>query len=150
MPDTIKSTEKNAHINNGLLEYYGAIRPKTVIIAMGSMVGTIKDAVDEMNKKKIYNGIGVIKIKCYRPFPASELLKAITGVKQVAVMEKAISLGATDGPLTLDVKATAKNKIKTKIQGFIVGLGGRDITQKMIKSIVTEVEKSSDKCRFVG
>ncbi len=145
VPDVIKKTEKNAHINNGLLEYYGAIRPKTVLIAMGSLVGTIKDAVDEMNKKKIYGGVGVVKIKCYRPFPANELLKSITGVKQVAVIEKAISLGATDGPLTLDVKATCKNKIKTKVQCFVVGLGGRDITQKMIKSIVQEVGRPSDK-----
>jgi pyruvate ferredoxin oxidoreductase alpha subunit len=150
IPDVIKKSEKNAHINNGLLEYYGAIRPKTVLVAMGSLVGTIKDAVDEMNKKKVYGGVGVVKIKCYRPFPASELLKVITGVKYVAVMEKAISLGATDGPLTLDVKAAAKNKIKSKVQGFVVGLGGRDITQKMVQSIVGEVEKSGDKCRFVG
>ncbi|MEA3449908.1 MAG: pyruvate ferredoxin oxidoreductase [Patescibacteria group bacterium] len=150
VPGVIKKTEKNAHINNGLLEYYGAIRPKTVLIAMGSLIGTIKDAVDEMNKNKVYGGVGVVKIKCYRPFPANELLKSITGVKQVAVVEKAISLGASDGPLTLDVKAAAKNKTKTKIQGFIVGLGGRDITKKMIKSIVIEVGRSSDKCRFVG
>lgn len=85
-----------------------------------------------------------------RPFPDKEVLKVIQKARDVAVIEKAISLGATDGPLTLDVKAAAKNHSMAKIQGFTVGLGGRDITAKMIKNIITEVKKNNDDLKFIG
>ncbi|MCK5357218.1 MAG: hypothetical protein KAJ48_02385, partial [Elusimicrobiales bacterium] len=150
IPGIIKKTEKNAHINNGLIEYYGAAHPKTVLIAMGSLVGTIKDTVDEINKGKMAGSIGVLKIKTFRPFPANDILKMVISAKQIAVLEKAVSLGATDGPLTLDIKAALKNKAKTKVRGFTVGLGGRDITKKLITHIAKEVEKKGDKMMFVG
>ncbi len=150
MPNAVKKTEKQATVNNGLIEYYGPAHPKTVLIAMGSLVGTIKDAVDEINRGKLTGSVGVLKIKCYRPFPAEEIIKILIGAKQAAVLEKAISLGATDGPLALDVKAAAKNRIKTKIRGFIVGLGGRDITKEMIKKIVKHTDKAKNETEFIG
>lgn len=151
IPEVIKPKEKNSRINNGLIEYYGPKNAKTIIIAMGSLVGTIKDAVDELDSKfKLTNQVGVLKIKAYRPFPQKEVLKVISKARDVAVLEKAISLGATDGPLTLDVKATAKNNTLAKVQGFIVGLGGRDITKDMIKEIVRETRKTDDKMKFIG
>jgi len=150
VPSIIKKTEKNAHINNGLIEYYGAAHPRTILIAMGSLVGTIKDTVDEINKGKMAGSLGVLKIKSFRPFPTNDILKTVMAAKQVAILEKAVSLGATDGPLTLDIKAALKNKAKTKVQGFTVGLGGRDITKKLITRIVKEVEKKGDNMMFIG
>lgn len=134
---------KNTNIDNGLVEYYGPKNPKTIIIAMGSVIGTIKDIVDE-NKK-----VGVLKIKCYRPFPAEAILKIINKTKYVAVLDKAITLGHT-GPLASDIKAVAQGKIKAKIQSFIVGLGGRDVTSEMIKKIIKDVKKGGDETRFIG
>ena len=151
IPGAIKKTEQNARINNGLLEYYGPKFPKVILVAMGSLVGTIKDAVDEHNKKlKLPGGIGVLKIKTFRPFPSKEIMAILKKAKIAAVVEKAISLGATDGPLTLDVKSALKNKALTKVQGFVVGLGGRDITKKMIIKITKEAGKKSDKLKFIG
>lgn len=151
VPAAIKESEKLVKINNGLIEYYGPKNPKTVLIAMGSVVGTIKDAVDEYSKQwTLSGGVGILKIKSFRPFPQKEVLKVLKSAKYTAVIEKAISLGATDGPLALDVKATCKNQLLTKVQSFIVGLGGRDITNKLIKKIVTIVKRSSDNTEFVG
>jgi len=151
VPEAIKVTEAKAQINNGLVEYYGPNTPSIVLVAMGSLVGTIKDAVDEYNKKfKLNGGLGVLKIKSFRPFPAAEVLKILVKAKYVAVMEKAVSLGAPDSPLALDIKSAAKNKIKTKIQSFVVGLGGRDITGKTINHIITEVKKKDDRMKYVG
>ncbi|MFC1678191.1 pyruvate ferredoxin oxidoreductase [Patescibacteria group bacterium] len=153
IPSIIKKQEKQAQISNGLIEYYGPKNPKTVIIAMGSLVGTIKDAVDEMNKTKITEvnkyRVGVLKIKCYRPFPALDVFNVIKSAKYVAVVEKAISLGAI-GPMALEVAATSKNRLKAKIQSFVVGLGGRDITRDMIKKIVDQVKEKDDKMKFIG
>ncbi len=150
IPNAIKHDEEKSLTNNGLIEYYGPKNPKTVLISMGSLVGTIKDAVDIENKKFLNASVGILKIKTFRPFPDKEVLNILKTAKHAAVIEKAISLGATDGPLGLDVKAAAKNNIKTKIQNFIVGLGGRDITKNMIHKIIADVKKAGDKTRFVG
>ena len=153
VPDAIKKTEKAAKINNGLVEYYGPANPRTVLVAMGSLVGTIKDVVDEHSKAKgvkLFKSVGVLKIKTYRPFPSLEVLRVIKNASSVAVLEKAISLGATDGPLTLDIKAAAKNHTKAKVQGYIVGLGGRDITKDMIHKIIENTKQKSDRLKFVG
>jgi len=141
--DSIASGSRMTITGNGLIEYYGSKKPKIILIAMGSVVGTIKDVVDE-NKNT-----GVLKIKTFRPFPSEDILKIINKAKYVAVLDKAISLGHT-GPLASDIKAIAHQKIKAKIQSFIVGLGGRDITREMIKKIIKELKKSGDGARFVG
>jgi pyruvate ferredoxin oxidoreductase alpha subunit len=129
--------------NNGLVEYYGPKNPEIIIVAMGSVVGTIKDAVDK-NKNT-----GVLKIKCYRPFPAEEILKITKNAKYIAVLDKSISLGEM-GPLASDIKAAAQGKTKAKIQSFIAGLGGRDITSKMIEKIIKEVKRGDDKVKFIA
>jgi len=160
IPGVIKPKEKMTKINDGLIEYYGPSNPKTVLIAMGSMVGTIKDVIDEANSNWLAKKmglptvalakVGVLKIKCFRPFPADAILKIIKNAKYVGVLEKAISLGATEGPLALEIKSTAQNQTKAKIQNFIVGLGGRDVTKDMIKKVIIEVKKKDDKIKFIG
>lgn len=129
--------------DTGLTQYSGPKNPKTVIIAMGSVIGTIKEA---LKKEK---NIGILKIKTYRPFPEEEVLNIIKKAKHVAVLDKAISLGHT-GPLASDIKSIAQNQTKAKIQSFIVGLGGRDITQDMILEITKKVKEKSNKTIFIG
>ncbi len=140
-------------VDNGLIEYYGPKKPKIILVAMGSVVGTIKDAVDKYNKVGLpaiaSAKVGVLKIKTYRPFPVNEVLKIINKAKYVAVLDKAITLGQI-GPLASDIKSAAQGKVKAKIQSFIVGLGGRDITGEMIEKIIKEVKKSDGGVRFVG
>lgn len=141
-------------IDSGAVEYYGPKNPKIILAAMGSVVGTIKDAVDKIPPapplaKGGKRGVGVLKIKCFRPFPAEEILKAIKNAEYVAVLDKSISLGHI-GPLASDIKAAAQGKIKAKIQSFVAGLGGRDITGKMIEKIIKEVKKSGDETKFIG
>jgi len=158
LKDFTKTSEKDTKINNGLLEYYGPRSPQTILVAMGSLVGTIKDTVDEIKKKStlLDGGVGILKIKTFRPFPSEDVLNIIKKTKYVAVLEKSISLGSI-GPLALEIKNAAQGKTgpfdklkTTKIQSFIVGLGGRDITQDMIKNIITDVKKNGDEVRFVG
>lgn len=156
VPNAIKQSEKSALINNGLIEYYGPKNPKIVLIAMGSLIGTIKDAVDNLNiKSRVKHyvspvSVGVLKIKSFRPFPDKALLAILKNAKYAAVIEKAVSLGAVDAPLAMDIKSAAKNNIKAKIQSYIVGLGGRDITKDMIARIADDVQKKDDQMKFVG
>jgi len=150
IPQAIKAKEKNAKINNGLIEYYGPNNPYVILVAMGSMVGTIKDVADDINSNWLSKKVGVLKVKCFRPFPEEAILKVVKKAKYIAVIEKSISLGATDSPLSQEIKAITQNKIRAKIQSFVVGLGGRDVTKKMIEKIILEVKKTNDKLQFIG
>ncbi|MDD4333311.1 MAG: pyruvate ferredoxin oxidoreductase [Patescibacteria group bacterium] len=142
-------------VNSPFLEYTGPSNPKVILVAMGSVIGTIKETVSEMNNIKslaanlMREKIGILKIKIYRPFPAEEILKIIGKAKYVAVIDKSISLGQI-GILASDIKAAAQGKINSKIQSFIVGLGGRDVTKEMVKKIIREVKTNGDEVKFIG
>ena len=117
---------------------------------MGSVIGTIKEVVDELSlPPKKRGSVGVLKIKTYRPFPVEEILKIIKPAKYIAIIDKSISLGHI-GPLANDIKAAAQGKVKSKIQSFVVGLGGRDVTKEMIKKIIEELKKNNNETKFVG
>ncbi|PLX21841.1 pyruvate ferredoxin oxidoreductase [Candidatus Parcubacteria bacterium] len=145
-----KEDEHQSKVNNGLIEYYGPQKPKILLVAMGSVVGTIKDVVDDHSKEFSLSGsIGVLKIKTFRPFPSEEVLKIVKKVKYVAVLEKAVSLGS-EGPLTQEIKSAVQGKTQVKVQNFVVGLGGRDITKDMIKKIAKEIKKKDSEAKFIG
>ncbi len=132
----IKNT---ATIDNGLLEYSGPKKADTIIIAMGSVIGTIKETLK--NNKKI----GILKIKTYRPFPNQAIYDIIKEAKNVMVLEKALSFG-NFGPLYLDIKTIGSNK--QNIKNFISGLGGKDITQASILKIINKFN-SYKKINFI-
>lgn len=129
-----------------LVEYYGDKNAQIVFVAMGSLVGTIKDAVDEMNKAG--QKVAVAKVKCFRPFPTNEIVNKLSKAKYVAVLDKSISLGS-EGILASEIKAATHKQLKAKVQSFIVGLGGRDITKKMIKDIAKRVKTGTGALTFV-
>lgn len=140
---TKTKTPKNIiTIDNGWLEYYGPKKPKAILIALGSIVGTIKEVINNNPKT------GVLKLKVYRPFPAEEIKKILKLCSKIAVVEKAISLGAT-GPLYADLKTISGS---AKINNYIVGLGGRDVRQTMIKKIINDIinSKNNNQVKFIG
>lgn len=133
---------KISRTDNGLIEYYGPKKPETILITLGSVAGTIRETL------KDYKKVGLLQIKVYRPFPTTEIIKLIKTAKNVAVIEKAISLGGS-GPLYADIAAgAAKDRINLK--NYIVGLGGRDVTTKMIIRIIKDAPKKNTYLKFIG
>ena len=119
---------------NGLVEGYQLKDAERVIVAMGSVCGTIKDVIDELRAKG--KKVGLLKIVSFRPFPAQAIYEALKNVEKVAVVDRAVSLGSY-APVAADVKSAffGKKKAPKVISSFIVGLGGRDITKHSIKEI---------------
>jgi len=91
-----------------------------VIVAMGAVVGTIKEAVDKMK------GVGVLRLTMLRPFPKDEIKNILKNKKQVIVLDRAISLGA-GGILYSEIR-NALCDTKVNVKSVIHGLGGRDVT----------------------
>ena len=116
-----------------LLEKYKIDDAEDVIVAMGSVCGTVKDFIDKKRKEGL--SLGLLKIVTYRPFPKKEIFNLLKDKKNVFVLEKAISLGS-DGPLYTEIKSLFENSLP-KICGFIAGLGGRDITFNTLEEMLT-------------
>lgn len=130
--------------DNGLIKYYGPKKPETVLVALGSVIGTMRETIN--NNYNLGKKVGILQIKTYRPFPAKEINKVLAGVKNVAVIEKTISLGQA-GPLFSDLQASLEKK--ANVSNFIVGLGGLDITQKTISEIIRQAAKKNTSPRFI-
>ncbi len=125
----------------GLIDTYQSEDAEVVIVTMGSVIGTIKDAIDEMRKEGIK--VGLVKVRSYRPFPVQALRNALKDAPVIAVLEKDVSIGNEAGLLT-DLKAAFYNSnIRTPILGFTAGLGGRDITIKDIRRMVEKAKSAS-------
>jgi len=124
----------------GLLDSYFLDDAEIVIVTLGSVIGTIKDAIDDMRAEG--KKVGLLKVRCYRPFPVQALRKALKDASAIAVIEKDVAIGGEAGLVT-DLKAAFYNSnIRTPIIGFAAGLGGRDITIKDIRKIVAKAEAS--------
>jgi len=122
---------------SALVEGYRLEDAETAIVAMGSVCGTIKDAVDEMWEEG--KKVGLLKIRVFRPFPSAEIAQALAHIKKVAVLDKNISLGAK-GASVLEVKDALYGS-GIPVKGYVLGLGGRDVRKRDIKAIVSLAEK---------
>ncbi len=117
--------------SGGLVRGYRMEDAETVVIAMGSLLGTIKDTVDAMRDAGVK--IGVLGIISFRPFPLEAVRAALTGVKRVVVVEKTFAVGI-GGILATDVR-TAMDGISIIGYTVVAGLGGRPITRKSLQDV---------------
>ena len=117
-----------------LVEEYRLEDADVALIALGSICGTIKDAIDEMRDAGLK--VGLLKIRALRPFPADDLKQALAGIKKIAVVEKNLSPGSRMlGAVGLEVK-DAINDSSVSVLSYVTGLGGRDIRKQDIRAIV--------------
>ncbi|UCC95963.1 MAG: pyruvate ferredoxin oxidoreductase, partial [Candidatus Omnitrophota bacterium] len=128
-----------------LVEAYQLDDAKIVIVAMGSVCGTIKDFIDQARSQG--EKIGLLRIITYRPFPQATVSELLKGKKTVAVLDKAISLGC-EGPLYTEIRSLISGE-KLRACGFIAGLGGRDITMGTIKKMVDLSKRKESRCQFL-
>lgn len=133
---------------DGLVEEYYTKDAEKVIVAMGSVCGTIKEVVDCLRSKG--RKVGLLKLISYRPFPYTRVYEILKDVPRVAVLDKAVSLGGLS-PLAVEIKAAfcGKKKSPKVISSFIAGLGGRDITLDSIKEIFTRLTERQLNLEFI-
>ena len=131
-----------------LVEEYQVEGAEKVIVAMGSVCGTIKDVVDILRKKG--KKVGLLRIISYRPFPYARIYEALKNVPRVAVLDKAVSLGAY-APVASEIRAAfaGKKKAPAVISSFVAGLGGRDITLETIQEIFSKLTQKEVGIEFI-
>jgi pyruvate ferredoxin oxidoreductase alpha subunit len=116
---------------DGLLRSYHCEDAETVIVALGSVLGTIEDTVDEMRGRGV--SIGALGIKAFRPFPLDAVRAALGHAKQVVMIEKALSLGV-GGIVSQNVRNALAGGT-APVHTVIAGLGGRPITTESLTKL---------------
>lgn len=123
----------------GLIDGYVLDDAEIVIMAMGSVIGTVKDTIDELRKEG--ESVGLLKVRSFRPFPVEAIRKALKNAKIIITLDKNISIGKNEGALCTEVKACLHNTdSKVPVIGFMLGHGGRDIPMHMIKKIINKAK----------
>ena len=117
--------------SGGLVRPYRIEDAETVVIALGSVLGTIKDVVDEMRDQGV--SIGVLGITSFRPFPLDVVREALAGAKRVVVLEKAFAVGI-GGIVSSNVR-TALAGQPTANYTVVAGLGGRPIGKDSLHTL---------------
>jgi len=132
-----------------LVDEYRLDDADIVLISMGSLVGTMRDAVDEMREEGMK--VGILKITSYRPFPKEKIYEKLKGIDVGIVLEKDVSIGLGAGLLN-DLKVSLYGKKQTpELYGFAVGLGGRDVTIDDIKDVVKKIKMNkADDFEFIN
>ena len=119
------------------VEAYRCDDAETILVALGSVVGTIKDFVDQ--RREAGEKLGVLKLVAYRPFPTEDIYRALRGAKQVAVLEKAVSLGG-EAPVLTELRSLFHGREgRPKISGFVLGLGGRDVRFASLEEVLKKL-----------
>jgi pyruvate ferredoxin oxidoreductase alpha subunit len=117
--------------SGGLVHPYRSADAEVVIVAMGSVLGTIKDLIDTQRDAGLR--IGALGVTSFRPFPIDAVRAALREAHQVVVVEKAFSVGF-GGVLSTDV-AMAMSGLPVRVATVVAGLGGRVITKTSLQEV---------------
>lgn len=128
-----------------LIENYKCEDAEIILVAMGSICGTIKAVIDDLREKG--EKVGLLKIIAFRPLPRDDIYQAVKDAKRIAVLDKNISMGL-GGVLFNEIKA----KMDVDASGFILGLGGRDVSPEDIINIINKTRNpaDNDKINWIG
>jgi pyruvate ferredoxin oxidoreductase alpha subunit len=118
----------------GLIHTYRTGDADTVVVALGSILGTIKDTVDEMRDRGAK--IGVLGITCFRPWPLAAVRAALADARRVVVLEKSLAVGL-GGIVSTNVRTSYTGR-PDSVHTVIAGLGGRAITKASLARVFGE------------
>jgi len=120
--------------SGGLIKTYHTEDADTIVIALGSVLGTIKDTVDDLRSEGIK--VGVLGITSYRPFPINAIRDATANAKRIVVIEKCFAVGI-GGIVTRDVRSAVQSRPQA-VHAVVAGLGGRAITKESVHRLLLQ------------
>jgi pyruvate ferredoxin oxidoreductase alpha subunit len=117
--------------SGGLVRRYRTEDADTIVVALGSVLGTIEDVVDELRTDGVR--IGVLGVKCFRPWPADEVRAALAHAERIVVLEKAFAVGA--GGIVGQNTRLALSGLTPEFYDVVAGLGGQPITKRSLRRL---------------
>jgi pyruvate ferredoxin oxidoreductase alpha subunit len=127
-------TEMFGRPSAGLVSPYRIADAELVVVALGSVLGTLQDVVDELREQGI--PVGVLGVTTFRPFPAAAVRDVLGGAKRVVVLERAFAVGS-GGVVAMDVRAALAG-VDRPLTTVVAGLGGRPITRASLRTLIAD------------
>jgi pyruvate ferredoxin oxidoreductase alpha subunit len=121
--------------SGGLLRGYRLDDADTVVVGLGSMLGTLEVVADAL--RDAGERVGVLGIKCFRPWPKGEVRAALREVQRVVVVEKAFAVGA--GGIVGQNVRLALQGLPAEVYDVVAGLGGRPVTVASVRGLLDDV-----------
>lgn len=141
--DVAKGFEAITGQSYGFFEGYRLEDAEYAIVAIGSVCGTAKDAVDAMREKGLRAGL--LKIRVFRPFPAEEIADALKNCRAIAIMDRSEGYNAVGGPLGAEVTAALyRAKSQAEVVNIMYGLSGRDVRVEDLEEVFDNLVKLGD------
>ncbi len=124
----------------GLFEEYMLEDAEIAIVCINSTAGTTKFVIDNLRKQGVKAGL--LKLRVFRPFPSTEIAKALSHLKAVAVLDRADSLNAIGGALYSDITSSMYTEnVHVPMVNYVYGLGGRDTKSTDIESVFNDLQE---------
>ncbi|HSJ92910.1 MAG TPA: transketolase C-terminal domain-containing protein [Gaiellaceae bacterium] len=118
----------------GLLRQYRTSDAETIVVVLGSVLGTVEEVVDELREQGVR--IGAVGIRCFRPYPLDELRAALGQARRVVVLEKAFAVGV--GGIVGQNVRLALSGLPVEVLDVVAGLGGRAITKRSLHGLLAD------------
>ncbi|MGD2174063.1 MAG: transketolase C-terminal domain-containing protein [Candidatus Brocadiaceae bacterium] len=137
----------------GLLDPHRCEDAELIVAGLGSTMGTAKQAADDLREEEGLK-CGVLKVRCFRPFPGEQIAQILSGADVVGILDRAISFGL-GGPLFHEVRSHMVDDCRPMCD-FIYGLGGRDLSLDEAKGVFRALAQARDNdevepvTRYVG
>jgi hypothetical protein len=132
-----------------LIETFFLDNAEYVLLTSATITSTARAVVKNLRQEGY--AVGLLKIRCFRPFPSEEITRALTGKRVAGVVDRNISIG-NNGIFYTEVAATLAGKRNMpRLKSFIAGLGGRDVTQRDVRNIFLQlVDGSAREQNWIG
>jgi pyruvate/2-oxoacid:ferredoxin oxidoreductase alpha subunit len=118
----------------GALECYRCEDARTLVVTMGSLCGTVREAVDELRRSG--DAVGLVKVRLFRPLPVQALRAALAGARDVLVLDRNHSPGA-GGVLHQELRAALYGATAApRVHGYLAGVGGVNVPPQRIVELV--------------
>lgn len=127
----------------GAIERYRTEDAELILVTSGTVTSTARHVVNEL--RDAGEKVGLVKVKMFRPFPTAALRDALGGAKDVAVLDRNISPGHS-GIFAEETRAAlydAPAERRPRVHGYIIGLGGRDVTPATIMDCVNRTREGN-------
>jgi pyruvate ferredoxin oxidoreductase alpha subunit len=122
-----------------VIETWGMEDAEVAVIVIGSTAGNCRHVARQLRDEG-GTKVGIVKIRCFRPFPVGDIIAALRGVKAVAVLDRSESFGAEGGPLFAEVRsAMYDSETRIPIVDYVYGLGGSDVRLDLIRSVYDDL-----------
>jgi pyruvate/2-oxoacid:ferredoxin oxidoreductase alpha subunit len=126
--------------SHGVIERYRCDGARTVIVGMGSLCGTAREAVDAMREGGL--AVGLVKLRLFRPLPAAALRAALAGVDDVVVLDRNHSPGL-GGVLHQELRAALYGMAGApRVHGYLSGVGGVNVSPERIAAFVQQAQST--------